>query len=48
MNGIILLAYPSIAALAALASLGLSVLALDAAETNRSRARVPASRRGSR
>jgi hypothetical protein len=48
MNGFILFAYPTIAALGALASLSLFVLALSATKTNRSRVRVPARRPRSR
>jgi hypothetical protein len=44
MNDIILSAYPTIAALAALASLWLAVAALNAEKTNSSRVRVPARR----
>jgi hypothetical protein len=48
MNDIILFVYPTFAALVALASLWLFVLALSAAKTNRSRVRVPARRPRSR
>jgi hypothetical protein len=44
MNGIILFAAPAVAALGALASLGLFLQALNAAKTNSSRVRVPARR----
>jgi hypothetical protein len=44
MNGVISFAHPTVAALGALASRGLLVQALNAAKTNRSRARVPARR----
>jgi hypothetical protein len=45
MNGVVSFAYPTIAALGALASLRLLVQALNAAKTSRCRARVPARRR---
>jgi hypothetical protein len=44
MNGIILFAAPAVAALGALASLGLFVQALNAAKTNHARVRVPVRR----
>ena len=48
MNDVISFAYPTIAALGALGSLWLLVQALNAAKTNRCRARVPARRPRSR
>jgi hypothetical protein len=48
VNDIVLLAYSSIGALGVLASLRLFAIARDAAETNRSRVRVLASRKNSR
>lgn len=44
MNDIILFAYPTIAALAAFASLSLAVAALNIGKTNQARVRVPARR----
>jgi hypothetical protein len=44
MNGIILFAAPAVAALGALASLGLFVQALNAAKTNQARVRFPVRR----
>jgi hypothetical protein len=48
MNDAILLAYPTIAALGAVVSLGLAVVALNVEKTNPSRLRVPARRLRSR